>query len=71
MRRCPPNQVFPGPTGDIECDIVRQAKTVMGDSLVYADAMLATRLVRVLLGDISRRAQSNPLHSQHGAYHHG
>ena len=62
---------FPGPPGDIECGIARPAKAVMGDSLVDADALLATRLERVLLDDISRRAQSNPLHSQHGAYHHG
>jgi len=26
---------------------------------------------RVSLDDISRQAQPNPLHPQHGAYHHG
>ena len=59
---------FPGP-GDIECGIVRPAKTVMGDFLVDAGALLAARLERISLDDISR--QANPLHPQHGAYHHG
>ena len=62
---------FPGPPGDIECGIVRPAKTVMGDFLVDADALLAARLERVSLDDISRQAQPNPLHPQHGAHHHG
>jgi uncharacterized protein len=62
---------FPGPPGDIECGIVRPAKTVMGDFLVDAEALLAARLERVSLDDISRQAQPNPLHPQHGAYHHG
>ena len=62
---------FPRPPGDIECGIVRPAKTVMGDSLVHAEALLAARLERVSLDDISRQAQPNPLHPQHGAYHHG
>jgi len=59
---------FPGPPGDIECGIVRRAKTVMGDSLVDAEALLAARLERVSLDDISRHAQP-PLHPQHGAHH--
>jgi len=62
---------LPGPPGDIECGIVRPAKTVTGDFLVDAEALLAARLERVSLDNISPRAQSNPLHSQHGAYHHG
>ncbi|HWH61424.1 MAG TPA: hypothetical protein VN682_27630 [Terriglobales bacterium] len=62
---------LPGPPGDIECGIVRPAKTVMGDFLVDAEALLAARLERVSLDDISRQAQPNPLHPQHGAYHHG
>ena len=49
----------------------RPAKTVMGDFLVDAEALLAARLERVSLDDISRHAQPNPLHPQHGAYHHG
>ena len=61
---------FPGPPGDIECGIVRPAKTAMGDFLVDAEALLAARLERVSL-DISRQAQPNPLHPQHGASHHG
>src|SRR5690242_14001547 len=61
---------FPRPPGDIECGIVRPAKTVMGDFLVDAEALLAARLERVSLDDISRQAQPN-LHPQHGAYHHG
>jgi hypothetical protein len=61
----------PGPPGDIECGIVRPVKTVMGDFLVHAEALLAARLERVSLDDISRQAQPNPLHPQHGAYHHG
>jgi len=51
---------FPGPPGDIECGIVRPAKTVMGDFLVDADALLAARLERLLLDDIARRAQPTP-----------
>ena len=62
---------FPGPPGDIECGIVRPAKTVMGDFLGDAEALLAARLERVSLDDISRRTQPNPLHPQHGACHHG
>ena len=49
----------------------RPPKTVMGDSLVDAEALLAARLERVSLDDISRQAQPNPLHPQHGANHHG
>ena len=60
----------PRPPGVIECGIVRPAKTVMGDFLVNAEALLA-RLERVSLDDISRQAQPNPLHPQQGAYHHG
>src|SRR2546425_10146070 len=37
------------------------AKTVMGDFLVDAEALLAARLERVSLDDISRQAQPNPL----------
>jgi len=37
-----------------------------GRSLV----LVARRLQRVSLDDISRQAQPNSLHSQHGAYHH-
>jgi short-subunit dehydrogenase len=34
--------------------------------------LMARRLVeRVSLDDISRQAQPNPLHPQHGGYHHG
>ncbi|MER8482025.1 hypothetical protein [Mesorhizobium sp. M1322] len=62
---------FPGPPGDIECGIGRPAKTVMGDFLADSEALLAARLERVSLDDISRQAQPSPLHSQHGAYHHG
>ena len=62
---------FPGPPGDIECGIVRPAKTVMADFLVDAEALLAARLERVSLDDIARQAQPNPLHPQHGAHHHG
>ena len=61
---------FPGPPGDIECGIVRPAKTVMGDFLADAEALLAARLERAL-DDIARQAQPNPLHPQHGAHHHG
>jgi hypothetical protein len=59
------------PPGDIECSIVRPAKTVMGDFPVDAEALLAARLERVSLDDISRQAQPNPFHPQHGAYNHG
>jgi len=62
---------LPRPPGDIECGIVRPAKTVTGDFLVDAEALLAARLERVSLDDISRQAQPNPLHPQHGAYNHG
>ena len=69
---------FPGPSGDIECGIVRPVNTVMGDFLADVEALLVpvsgssrARLERVSLDNISPRAQSNPLHSQHGAYHHG
>jgi hypothetical protein len=62
---------FPGPPGDIECGIVRPAKTLMGALLVDAEALLAARLERVSLDDISRQAQRTPLHPQHGAYRHG
>ncbi|APO79776.1 hypothetical protein AM571_PC02049 (plasmid) [Rhizobium etli 8C-3] len=62
---------FPGPPGDIECGIVRPVNTVMGDILVDAEALLADRLERVSMDDIPRQAQPNPLHPQHGAYHHG
>jgi hypothetical protein len=60
-----------GPPGNIECGIVRSAKTVMGDFLFDAEALLAARLERVLLDDISRQAQPTPFQPQHGAYHHG
>jgi hypothetical protein len=60
-----------GPPGNKECGIVRPAKTVMGDFLVDAEALLAARLERVSLDDISRQAQPNPLHPHHGANHHG
>jgi hypothetical protein len=33
--------------------------------------LLAARLERVSLNNISRQAQTNPLHRQHGVYHHG
>ena len=36
---------FPGPPGDIECGIVRPAKTVMGDFLVDAEALLVPAFV--------------------------
>ena len=62
---------FPGPPDDIECGIVRRAKTVMGDFPVDAEALLAVRLERVSLDDIARQAQPNPLHPQHGAHQHG
>jgi len=62
---------FPGPPRDIECGIVRRAKTVMGDLLADAEALLTARLERVSLDDISRHTQPNPLHPQHGAHHHG
>ncbi|MER8544993.1 hypothetical protein [Mesorhizobium sp. M0684] len=45
---------FPGAPGDIECGIVRPVNTVMGDFLVDAEALLAARLERVSLDDISR-----------------
>ena len=61
---------LPGPPGDIECGIVQPAKTVMGNFRVDAEALLAARLERVSLDDISRQAQPNPLHPQHGAHHH-
>ena len=61
---------FPGPPDDIECGIVRPAKTVMGDFLVDAEALLAACLERVSLDDIARQAQPTPLHPQHGAHHH-
>ena len=67
----PSKSSFPGPPGDIECGIVRPVNTVMGDILVDAEALLADRLERVSVDDISRQAQPNPLHPQHGAYHHG
>ena len=62
---------FPGPPGDIECGIVRPVNTVMGDFLVDAEALLAARLERVSLDAIARQAKPTPLHSQHGAHHHG
>ncbi len=61
---------FPGPPGDIECGIIRPAKAAM-DDLVDAEALLAARFERVSRDDISRQAQPNPLHPQHGAYNHG
>jgi hypothetical protein len=66
-----PNQVSPGPRGDIEGGIVRSVNTVMGDFLVDAEALLAARLEHVSPDDISRQAQPNLLHPQHGAHHHG
>ena len=45
--------------------------TVMGDFRADAEALLAARLERVSLDDISRQAQPNLLHPQHGAHHHG
>jgi hypothetical protein len=68
---CPPNQVFPVCPAIRNAALSGPAKTVMGDSLVDAEALLAARLERVSLDDISRQAQPNPLHPQHGAYHHG
>ncbi|ANM13440.1 MULTISPECIES: hypothetical protein [unclassified Rhizobium] len=62
---------FPWPPGDIECGIVPTAKTVMGDFLADAEALRAARLDCVSLDDIARQPQLNPLHPQHGAYHHG
>ena len=62
---------FPGAPGDIECGIVRPVNTVMGDFLVDAEALLAARIERVSLDDISRQAQPKLLHPQHGAYNHG
>lgn len=62
---------FPSLPGDIECGIARPVNTVMGDCLVDAEALLAARLERVSLDDISRQARPNPLHPQHGAHHHG
>ena len=62
---------FPGPPGDIECGIVRPAKTVMGDFLIDAEALLAARLERVSLDDTSRRAQPTPLPPRPGAHNHG
>src|SRR5437870_12343352 len=61
---------FPGPPGDIECGIVRPAKTVMGDFLVDAEALLAARLDRVSLAAIFRPAQPNALHPPHGVSRH-
>jgi hypothetical protein len=62
---------FPGPPGDIECGIVRPAKTVMGDCLGDAGALLAAHLERASLDAISRHAEPKTLHLQHGAHHHG
>ena len=62
---------FPGPSGDIECGIVRPVNTVMGDFLADAEALLAARLERVPLDDIARQAQPDLLHPRHGAHHHG
>jgi hypothetical protein len=62
---------FAGPPGDIECAIVRPDNTVMGDCLVDPEALLAARLERVSLDDISLQSQPNPLHPQHGAPHNG
>ena len=59
------------PPEDIECGVVRPAKTVMGDFLVDAEALLAARLERVSLDDIARQGWPNLLHPQHGAHHHG
>jgi hypothetical protein len=53
------------------CGIVRSVNTVMGDFLADAEALLAARLERVSLDDISRQAQPNPLRPHHGANHHG
>jgi hypothetical protein len=44
---------FPRPPGVIACGIVRSAKTVMGDFLVDAEALLAARLKRVSSDDIA------------------
>jgi len=54
-----------------ERGIVRSVNTVMGDFLADAEALLAARLQRVSLDDITRQAQPKPLHPQHGAHHHG
>jgi len=54
-----------------QCGIVRPAKTVMGDFLFDAEALLAARLERVWLDAISRQAQPAPLQPQHGAHHYG
>ena len=62
---------FPRPPGDIECGIVGPVNTVRGDCLVDAGALLGARVERVSLDAISRPAQPNPLHPQHGAHHHG
>ena len=51
---------FPGPPGDIECGIVRPAKTVMGDFLVDAEALLAARLERVSPDDIAHHGPTPP-----------
>jgi hypothetical protein len=62
---------FHGPPGDIECGIVRPARTVMGDFLVDAEALLAARLERDRWTIFRARRQPNPLHPQHAAHHHG
>jgi hypothetical protein len=66
----PSKSSFPGRPSDIVRGIVRPAITVMGDFLVDAEALVAARLERVSLNDISRQAQPTPLHPQHGAHHH-
>ncbi len=37
----------------------------------YRVDVIVEQVERVSLDDISRQAQPNPLHPQHGAYHHG
>jgi short-subunit dehydrogenase len=55
-----------GASSDFGEEFARQY-AAQGRSLV----LVARRLERVSLDDISRQAQPNPLHPQHGAYHHG
>ena len=49
----------------------RGQRDKLGAFLADAEALRAARLERVSLDDISRQAQPNPLHPQHGAHHHG
>jgi translation initiation factor 2 beta subunit (eIF-2beta)/eIF-5 len=46
-------------------------KTKLERTMTIAFTSLPQKEERVSLDDISRQAQPNPLHPQHGSFHHG